>query len=213
MKPTKRVVIFANGRLLASYIRRVAGGDYIIGVDRAAYWLICHDVRVDAAIGDFDSTGARELAKIRAKCQNVIKYEPDKNFTDTDLALEYADKLNPAEIHVYGALGNRFDHTLSAIARIELLTSHNNIVFYDDFNEIKIISGVQTVRKDTALPYLSILPVSDRIKVTLRGFKYNIIKKLIQRGQTIGISNEITANQAVIIIHSGKAMIVRSQDK
>ncbi|MBI4058148.1 thiamine diphosphokinase, partial [Candidatus Gottesmanbacteria bacterium] len=55
MEKAERIVIFGNGRLLVYYVRQIRKSDYIIGVDRAAYWLITHGVVPNVAIGDFDS--------------------------------------------------------------------------------------------------------------------------------------------------------------
>ena len=61
----KRVVIVANGRLSNGIVGEIRASDFVIGVDRASYWLIEHGIIPAVAVGDFDSTSRGELAVIK----------------------------------------------------------------------------------------------------------------------------------------------------
>ena len=50
------------------------------------------------------------------------------------------------------------------------------------------------------------------IQISLEGLKYTVIKKVIRRGQTIGISNEFISDKATVTIHHGKALVIQSKD-
>jgi thiamine pyrophosphokinase len=182
----------------------------VIGVDRAAYWLIIHNVIPDAAIGDFDSVNGKEKSIIQKKVKIINTFSPDKDFTDTELALSYAMKQKPYSIIIYGGSGTRIDHTLGTI---QLLTRCQKrgipALFRDQTNEVREIGRGRTIlEKRVGCRYVSVIPVSDSISVSLTGFKY----KIIHRGQTIGISNEISGCWAEITLHRGIALIVQSRD-
>lgn len=214
MSMKKRVVIVANGNKYPGIIKEIRRGDVIIGVDRAAYWLITHRVIPDVAIGDFDSVNEKERSVIQKKVKIFKQYSAQKDFTDTELALLYAVKQKPLSIVIFGASGTRVDHTLGTL---QLLTRCQKLgipaVFRDQTNEVMIVGRGRTIlEKREGYRYISVIPVSDSISVSLVGFKYNSIRKTIRRGQTIGISNEFAGRQAEIIFHRGIAFIIQSRD-
>ena len=49
--------------------------------------------------------------------------------------------------------------------------------------------------------------------INLKGFKYPLVDATIRRSQTLGISNEIVEDEAVIEIESGTGFLVFSQDR
>jgi thiamine pyrophosphokinase len=100
----KRIFIVANGTLDRSFLRQIRKSDFLIGVDRAAYWLIQNKKIPHAAIGDFDSVASGDLGSIKKRVTNVILCDTHKDATDTELAMEYAVKLRPKEILVTARL-------------------------------------------------------------------------------------------------------------
>ena len=72
-------------------------------------------------------------------------------------------------------------------------------------------SGIK-LEKSSRFPYLSIIPYSSEAVVSIRGVLYEIKNKKIKKGQTIGISNEITERSCRISVNKGTVIIVRSSD-
>jgi thiamine pyrophosphokinase len=216
----KRVIVVTNGSLYPQIIKEIKKPDVVIGVDRAAYWLINHGVIPDVAIGDFDSTNAKERGVIQKKVKTIKKYSTEKDFTDTELAVGYAIKLNPSLILIFGGSGTRIDHTLGTIHLLERCQKLGiPAVFRDQTNEISIAGRGRTIlEKRAECRYVSIISISNSISVSLTGFKYSVKRKTIRRGQTIGISNEFAGRQAglrrqaEITLHHGLALIVQSRD-
>ena len=68
----------------------------------------------DVVLGDFDSIAAEKIDK---RCR-IIRFKPEKDFTDGHLALQYALDEGATEIVIYGALGGRPD---MAYANLSLL--------------------------------------------------------------------------------------------
>lgn len=209
----RRVVIFSNGTLDQMFIKDIKSNDFIIGIDRAAYWLIEHGIIPDIAIGDFDSTNNNEMASIRHSCKNLMTFSSKKDFTDTELAILEAIKLKPAEVVIYGATGTRIDHTLANIFLLEKLSDCSiDSSIKDLHNEIRLVKKTLILKKNNILPFVSLLPVTDLITVSLTGFVYDIDHQTIIQGQSLGVSNEISKKTARIIVHQGKVLVIRSKD-
>jgi thiamine pyrophosphokinase len=210
----KRVVIVTNGKKYSGILDEIQKKDIVIGVDHAAYWLITNEVIPDVAVGDFDSTSKREWGIIQKKVKIVKKFSSEKDFTDTELAIDYAIKQSPSSILILGGNGTRIDHTLGTIYLLEQCHKKGiPAVFKDQTNEVSVIGRGRTIlERRGGYRYVSIIPISESIVVTLQKFKYNVAKHTIRRGQTIGISNEFVSRQAEITLHRGNAFIIQSRD-
>ncbi len=209
----RRVVIISNGQLRPSILKLIHPGDFVIGVDRAAYWLIDHGIIPQVAIGDFDSTTREEMKEIRKKVKIVLTHPSQKDETDTELALKYAVNLKPESIDMYGAFGTRMDHTIASVLLLEPYSSHNiQITAVDNKNRIQFVENTIVIKKDASLPYFSVVPVSTHIVISIYGCKYPVVKATFKRGQTIGISNETLSKQTVLTLHSGKVLVIQSRD-
>ncbi|MBI3955645.1 thiamine diphosphokinase [Candidatus Gottesmanbacteria bacterium] len=210
MKHPNTIAIVGGGRLSKQLLPEIIKSNYVIGVDRGAYWLIVNGVIPNIAIGDFDSVSTREFQMINNNVKRVKEYPKKKNFTDMELAVDHAIKFKPKEVVIYGAVGSRLDHTIGNIQLLERLRGVG--VIRDRNNEVRIISGRITMRKDARYQYFSVLSVTETIEVSLTGFAYDVSHALIRRGQTLGVSNEIKGVRATIDVHLGRALVIRSRD-
>ena len=206
----KHIGIVGGGTVSDTFLPEIQKADYIIGVDHGAAWLIVHGITPNIAIGDFDSVSSKELEEIKKRVKIVKKYSSEKDFTDMELAVDHAISLHPNEVIIYGAIGSRLDHTMGNIHLLEMLNEKG--VIRDENNEVRVVSGQFVLKKEPRYPYVSVLPVSDSIEISLTGFLYDASNALIRRGQTLGISNEIREDQATINVHRGRALVVRSRD-
>jgi len=202
----KKILIFGNGKLHKTFLQEIHEGDYVIGVDRAAYWLLRNGVTPDAAIGDFDSTTKKEMSSIRKSIRIVKEYPSEKNWTDMELAMKYADTLETSEVYIFGATGTRLDHTL---ATLHLLDTH---IVIDKTNRIRVVGRGKTVIEKASYRYISILPYTKIISFSLSGFRYDVPKTKLVRNSSRGISNEILGKEATIDITAGKAWVIESND-
>jgi thiamine pyrophosphokinase len=209
----KRIFIFANGLLHAEFLKDIIPSDMIIGVDKAAYWLIKKHVQVSIAIGDFDSVTEKELDIIKKNIPHIRSYPPQKDFTDLHLAFEYALEQNPKEIIMYGALGTRMDHSLASLFLLKkALMKKVPTKIIDTENELFLLESQCKIEKTRQYPYLSLLPFTDEIIVSIQGCAYDLIKRKIVQGESIGVSNEIKKSEAYIHVHQGIALVIRSRD-
>ena len=209
----KRVIIFGNGRLNKGLLKHITSDDYIIGVDRAAYWLITRGIVPHMAIGDFDSATAIERQVIKKSVKKFKTFPPDKNWTDMELAVNQAVRLSPDEVVIFGGSGTRLDHTMATWHVLDSLLKKNiTHSLTDETNSIRLLGKGRTIFVPRGYRYISVLPFTRTVVLELQGFKYNVPKMKLVQGSTRGISNEIAGREAAIRIYSGKAWVVESND-
>ncbi|MBE3570318.1 MAG: thiamine diphosphokinase [Bacillales bacterium] len=191
---------------------------YWIGVDKGVQYLLDEHIVPDLAIGDFDSIQENEWKRMKQKVRNIKKYNPEKDETDMELAIEYGVKQNPNIIFLFGATGGRLDHFL---ANISLLVNEKWSKSSIDFKIIdrqNIISVHRPkkyeIQKLPDKPYISFLPVNGHVEgLTLTGFKYPLHNYTAKFGSTRCISNELIEEKGTFSFTSGILMMVRSSDE
>ncbi len=214
MKQTyQHITIVAAGELEKELLSQIHACDFIIGVDFGAWWLLANNVVPDVAIGDFDSVTAFQWGEIEKKISIVKKYPAHKNYTDTELAVQYALKLHPKELTIFGGIGSRIDHTLGAIGLLDFI-ARNKVrgVMRGNKYQIELLSvGVHQVQRNKKLHYVSLIPVSATARVTLKGFTYDGAH-LLKRNQTKGVSNELRRSTGTITIDSGTLLVIQTNE-
>jgi len=194
--------------------------DYIIAADYGLLTAHKLGLSLDHILGDFDSVPQEIINEYREKNKKdksfiIEKYKPEKDYTDTQIAIETAIELGAKEIVIVGGTGTRLDHTLSNIQNLLLPLSKNiKCCLVDEHNKLYIIDkSTKIQRKNIFGSYISLLPLTSVVtKVTLKGFKYPLNEYNIEMGHSIGVSNEIVEDCAEIIFESGLLVVVESRD-
>lgn len=187
------------------------------GVDRGVYTLLSQGIQPGIAFGDFDSVSPEELIFIENKVENLVKFKPEKDETDMELALNWAIGQSPQLIRIFGATGGRLDHMMANLQLlINPLKRHSQvqIEMIDKKNIVYLKQpGTYEIEKLEYMKYISFIPLTNDVKgVTLKGFKYPLTDYRIQLGSTICISNELVADYGTFSFSEGILMIVRSTD-
>lgn len=209
-----RIVICTGGQLGAWALEHIKAGDLLIGADSGARFLISQGLRPDIAIGDFDSVSAEELAIIRSSSGQTIACDPvDKDYTDTEMAVRLSLDMQPSELVLLGALGTRFDHSLANVHLLALAAKQNiRATIIDEHNKITLATE-QIMIKKQGYPNVSLLPLSMQVKgITLTGFQYPLTDATLTIGQSLGISNVLTAPTGTIQLSEGLLLIIQSRD-
>ncbi len=217
-----KILIVSGGKLTASYLKSFIGEhpqDYIIAADRGLDILQRADIAPNLILGDYDSLegGKTELTAYATKNIPILKYKAEKNFTDTEAALDEAIQRGGrnSEISILGACGGRLDHFLGNLQDLVIpLKAGVRATIIDEQNRISLLNKPLTIRKNEAFgKYISFLPFTERCEgVTLRGFKYPLENKTLVQGNSLGISNEITEGTAEVSLKSGILIMVQSKD-
>ena len=209
-----RGILVSGGNLIDKDILiNESKNSYIICADCGIRNFYNTDILPDLIVGDLDSTNSRGMEFIKENNLKVEKYPPKKNLTDTELALSYLIDKKCDEIILLSATGTRLDHSISNVFLLEYLDNLNIIAkIIDNNNEIEIRGqGVFSVNKKN-YKYLSVIALSDYVVYSTTGMEYETDHLEIKRYSARGVSNEIKAENAEILIHKGKAIIIHSKD-
>ena len=186
---------------------------YVIAVD--AGLAVCEELGLvpDLAVGDFDTFGLERMEELRKKegwATDVHK--PEKDETDTDLAVRSALRAGFHTAHVLGATGGRLMRAAKdAGLFMEIYDAKNRIfLLTPDDEEYSVFLKDRIYGK-----YVSFLPLTETVLgITLDGFKYPLHNKDISilEDPSLCVSNEIPGERAKITFRKGILICVESRD-
>lgn len=215
----KRCLIITGGKLdlsFASGFLKKETFDKVIAVDGGLEGVKALGLEPDMIVGDFDSVKPEILDFYRTR-EHIIwdARQPEKDETDTELALMKAQAIGCTHIVVLGATGGRMDHMLGNIHLLfPCLQRGIEAVILDGQNRIYLIDGEQVFRRSrTWGKYISFVPLTEQVKgITLTGFKYPLHEKDIEIGTSLCISNELLDEEGRITFSEGVLIVVESHD-
>ncbi len=190
--------------------------DYIIAADRGLAFARRYGIRPDLIVGDFDSVSREIIEGYRREGKVPIRtYNPVKDDTDTQIALEKALEAGSSRIWILGGTGTRLDHVLGNICILKQADRAGVPAFLvDEHNRISLVSSRAVLKKEEQFgAYVSFLPLGDRaFGVNLTGFKYPLSDSVLTSDNSLGISNEITADEACVSVQGGTLIMIESRD-
>ena len=176
---------------------------YIVAVDSGLDFAIKNKIKIDLAIGDFDST----KYDINSFDFKKVILNPIKDDTDTAAALNYTKDF--ANVLIVGGIqGKRVEHLL---ANIMLLNEHKNIIMLDNNTKIFYVQNKMNIPKNS-YKFISFFALEDVKGLCLRGFKYNLESYDLNTLNPLCISNEIVSNYATISYDKGILIAIMSND-
>lgn len=164
--------------------------EYLIGVDGGIKVLQDNNLKINLAVGDFDSFTSK---KIPAK--KVITLEKIKDQSDLAVSIEQAIAIDHEKIIIYNVTGKRLDHFYGAILELFKFPKHN-IEIQNLHNKIYAKQGEFIITK-SSYKYVSFFAFEET-KITLEGFKYPLSNYLLTPYDPLCLSNEIITNQGIV---------------
>lgn len=213
----KKACIITGGSLSESFLTDYLDKNpsvVLIVVDGALELTHRLGIQPEYIVGDFDTVDQRLLAFYDEKI--ILKHPPEKDQTDTELAIETALQAKCQTIDLLGATGSRLDHSLANIFLLQgLMEKQIDTAIVNENNKLYLRNKRFTLqRSETCGDYLSLLPLSETVEnVTLQGFKYPVKNLTFYREKTLGVSNEITEEKAIVEFTKGIFIVVESRDK
>lgn len=199
------VLIIAGGeideKILKEYCKEPVRYN-IIAVDKGLEQLYRLNVMPKHVVGDFDSI-SKEILKYYQNNPQIVfhKYNPEKDNTDTDIAIQLAIQLQSSNITILGALGRRMDHAIGNIHILKYaLDAKIPCQIIDNHNRIYLIKKKHILnQKEIYGKYISLIPLTTEVEgISLKGFKYPLKNASLSIGKSLGISNEIIEEFATI---------------
>ncbi|WP_052636399.1 thiamine diphosphokinase [Peptoclostridium litorale] len=209
------VGILVNGAIddIEFYKKELDGCDYVISADGASNVLYKMKKVPDVIIGDMDSIEEDAKSFFLEKGVEFKRFPSKKDFTDTELSIDYAKDIGADEVVLYAAVGSRIDHSLGNI----------NLLYYmlkrgmqgrlvNEKNEVRITDG-KLVIEGRKGDLVSVIPVNgDAIGVTLTGLEYPLTDYTIEFGKTIGLSNVMVGESCRIEVKDGCIFVIKARD-
>ena len=218
----KTGLIITGGRIdpaFAGDFLREVKADCVVSVDGGLEATRALGLTPQAIVGDFDTVRKERLEEYRKNPEILWDvHRPEKDETDTELAINTAIKLGCTHITILGATGGRLDHELSNLHLLKLcLDSKVEACLCDPQNRIYLLDRGKTFHKKSAYgKYISFIPLTEKVYgISLTGFKYPLNRKNISIGVEAGlcVSNEIIGDEASIAFDKGILVCVESRDQ
>ncbi len=178
--------IFAAGDFSGGI--NVNENDFVIAADAGLLYARQQGINPNIVLGDFDSLG-----NVPSDCDNILTFKPEKDYTDTGIAVQEAISMGYKRIVVCGALGGkRLEHTLANIQTAADAAKRGCDVYLTDGNTvINFLCNGKKMFDEKNRGYVSILSISDTsYGVTLNGFKYLLDDYDLTNTMPLGVSNE-----------------------
>lgn len=179
--------------------------EILVGVDSGLEYLIDNHMRIDFAIGDFDSINLEYLDKIQSQSKTLVRLDKEKNMTDLAYAIDYLyNHVDYESIEVYGGIGGRVDHLL---ANINLLKRYD-LKFVDNQNKLYTLKK-GTYHIDNIHHYISFFAIEDVYNFSINGFKYELENYFLNASDSICVSNEGSGD---IAFSKGRLLVIETDD-
>ena len=163
-------------------------------------------LRVDLAVGDFDSISAETLARI----PQVERHPAEKDASDLELALTAALRLDPERILVVGGSGRRLDHLLGELL---LLGADAYAAVQVDAQlgpaAIHVVRGERKLRGDPGELISLFALFGAACGVRTEGLRYPLVGERLEPGSTRGLSNLFVEHEAEVSLETGVLLAVR----
>lgn len=199
--------------------------DEVIAVDGGLAFADRAGIKITHLVGDFDTIDGAVLEKyIHREDICVHQFVPEKDYTDTDIAVKLAIELFSGReislteekiLHILGATGSRLDHVLANLQMLKnIMDAGIDGMIIDKNNQIKMIRGTHHLKMEGIFgKYMSLIPATmDLSGITLQGFKYPLDRANTHFGESLCVSNELTAEEGWIRIEEGTAWMILSRD-
>lgn len=215
----KRCLVMTGGCVNEAFVKVFLAGrryDMVVAVDAGLEILKKIGVVPDAIVGDLDTVDPSVLKEYADRSDIRMEvHRPEKDETDTELALLTAAKSGCEEVDLLGALGGRMDHAIGNIQQLyQFYKQGVHVNIYDEKNRIYLLGKGKTFHRENLYgTYISFLPITEKVEgLTLKGFKYPLNRRTIFLGSSLCISNELSGDTGIMDLEKGILICVEAHD-
>lgn len=187
--------------------------DYIICADRGLYHARKLGLIPNLIVGDLDSTDSGDLQYFKEKGIEIETFNPQKDETDTELAISRAIQKGARKVTVWGGLGSRLDHSLGNIHLLykllksgiqgKLVNPNNTVYLAKEYIKLKGQKG----------DLVSLIPFAGNARgITTNQLAYALENATLEVGTSLGISNYLLEEVAEVWIKEGMLIVVMACD-
>jgi thiamine pyrophosphokinase len=180
--------------------------DYILCADGGLEHAKVLGLHPDLVVGDFDSL---QDAEGKLEGLNTLQLPVEKDDTDTMAAIKIALEQGFRHVLIYGGTGGRWDHTFANYTALLYLSKRQATgVLTDGVQFVTVLSkGCYHLQGKKGWG-LSVFPFGGANAVFSESGVYYPLKKYRLTAEfPLGVSNEITADEAVLQVHRGNILL------
>lgn len=195
----KKCTIFAAAPINDLSFVTVPENSYIICADAGYKHAERLNITPDLIVGDFDSASKPQIQNA-----NVISFNKRKDDTDLMLAIKYGIEMGCEDFYIYGALGERLDHTIASITALSYILDNNlKARLIDENCEVSMLP-IGEYEIENLGGYLSLFPFGcDSARVSIEGCEYDGVFTLIS-SFPLGVSNKIINKSCRLNVLAGE---------
>lgn len=183
-------------------IVKIQEDDFVIGVDQAVFYMYKQRIKVDLAVGDFDSLRHKSLL-FGLNCEVLPSH---KDQTDTYHALTKAFDMSDDVTLIGGSYGDRIEHFY---VHMMLPFHFPKLVIRTEFSQIRCMSESQTMSHPG---FINIFPYP-QATISLDGFEYPLAHYTFKPYDVLGISNRLIKEEGMLTIHDGQVLLIETFEK
>jgi thiamine pyrophosphokinase len=200
------VVVTGAAPIDSDAVRSVPHDALLIAADGGLDHALAAGLEPSVVIGDLDSISAAGLTWARQHAE-VVRHPPDKDLTDTELAVRYALDLHPARIVLLAGGGDRLDHTLAAIGSMgdPALTAVPRLECLWGGQHVHLLHGPARQSLDVAVgTTISLLALHGACRgVGVHGTRWPLTDMDLAPLSGLGVSNLVTSTPLRLEVREG----------
>lgn len=210
-------LLICGGTLSAAFLKEIYARypeAEVYAVDGGLRVAEAAGVMPDYLVGDFDTAEDLLVSRYEKRCI-TLRHKPEKDATDTELAIDEALDRGAEKIILLGATGTRMDHTLANVHMLyRILKRGKKAWILDEHNRISLHEKPFVCRHSEMFgDYVSFLPFfGETTGVTLKGFKYPLSGKTLIAGISLGVSNEAKEEVMEVFFEKGYLLMIEARD-
>ena len=211
-----KALIFANGSLHDGPMPRqalaAAPDALVVAADGGVRVAEAYGVAIDVVIGDMDSVDAATLAQLEASGTRIIRYPPEKNETDLELALLWVAEQGISWVRVFGAMGGRLDQTLANIYLLALPELRDcDVELVSRAQATRLLYPGQHTLHGAEGDTISLVPLTGAVTgIETERLYYPLKNESLAIGPARGISNVMQGDTAGVRFESGLLLVVHT---
>jgi thiamine pyrophosphokinase len=209
-----QAVIVASGEPREADAARLETADLVIAADGGAAWLERAGHLPDRLVGDLDSVDPTLVDRLEAQGVEIERHPPDKEASDTELALEAARRAGASSIILLGAFGGpRLDHEVAnlllladpALGALDVRAVRGGTV-------ARALHGGATCTAEGAVgDVVSLLPLGgDAVGVSTEGLRWPLDRATLVLGRSRGLSNLVDHVPASVSLEAGVLLVIET---
>lgn len=192
-----------------------AGCDAVVAIDRGLDTVLAAGLACTLFCGDGDSVSIAGASAVRgsesrdvdavpaSEAFEVVRYDPHKDATDLELALDEVSRRWPdASVRATCMSGGAPDHALAVLGRLAAWSGHIE-VWEDAFTQRILKAGESWHMSGHLNERFTFIPLTLEAVVSERGMRWELDHKRVPLLSDLGVSNVIDSNDAVITCHEG----------